>query len=188
MAKKATPTPDTRAAKKAAILGNNPKSRIPLILALCAAVIAGAGMYLILNSDGGDTAAVETRVSGAAVGDQLSYSTSGFADGRARHFELKHENLTIRYFVLKSSDGVIRAAFDACDVCWPANKGYVQDGDAMVCRNCGRRFDSVLVNEVQGGCNPAPLKRSIQGDQVVIRLLDILEGKPYFDFTGKARS
>ncbi|MEJ2476339.1 MAG: DUF2318 domain-containing protein, partial [Desulfobacterales bacterium] len=94
----------------------------------------------------------------------------------------------IRYFILKSSDGVIRAAFDACDVCWPAGKGYYQDGDVMVCRNCGRRFASVLVNEVQGGCNPAPLKRSLQGERVVIRAQDILEGKQYFDFTGKAQS
>jgi uncharacterized membrane protein len=118
----------------------------------------------------------------------VSYPVSLFADGHARHFELKHENLTIRYFVLKSSDGVIRAAFDACDVCWPAGKGYYQDGDVMVCRNCGRRFASVLVNEVQGGCNPAPLKRSLQGEHVVILAQDILEGKKYFDFTGKAQS
>jgi len=46
----------------------------------------------------------------------------------------------------------------------------------------------VLVNEVQGGCNPAPLKRSLQGEQVVILAQDILGGKQYFDFTGKAQS
>jgi uncharacterized membrane protein len=83
-------------------------------------------------------------------------------------------NTTISYFILKSTDGVIRAAFDACDVCWPEGKGYVQDGDrSMICRNCGRRFESVKVNEVQGGCNPAPLKRAIEGDQVVIRVDDL---------------
>ena len=95
-------------------------------------------------------------------------------------------NQTIRYFILKSSDGIIRAAFDACDVCWPAGKGYYQDGDYMVCRNCGRRFASVLVNEVQGGCNPAPLNRSIQNDKVVIQIKDIQEGRQYFKLDGKA--
>jgi uncharacterized membrane protein len=79
---------------------------------------------------------------------------------------------------------VIRAAYDACDVCWPAGKGYYQDGDDMVCRNCGRRFASVLLNEVQGGCNPAPLTRHVDNGQVVIRIEDILAGKRYFDFKG----
>lgn len=188
MSKKAKSKSDVRAAKKAAVIGNDKKSRLPLILVLCAVVIAGAGVYLMLNSAGGNAVSVEAKVSEETVGDQVSYPVSLFADGRARHFELRHENLTIRYFILKSSDGVIRAAFDACDVCWPAGKGYYQDGDVMVCRNCSRRFASVLVNEVQGGCNPAPLKRSLQGEQVVILAQDILEGKHYFDFTGKAQS
>ena len=87
----------------------------------------------------------------------------------------------IRYFVIKSSDGVIRAAFDACDVCWQAGRGYFQKGDYMVCRNCGRRFASVLVNEVKGGCNPAPLQRRVEGDDVIIEARDILAGVGYFD-------
>ena len=86
----------------------------------------------------------------------------------------------------RSSDGIIRAAFDACDVCWPAGKGYYQEGDYMVCRNCGRRFASVLVNEVKGGCNPAPLNRGVTGDKLLINVNDIVEGKQYFDFSGKA--
>jgi len=188
MGKKAKIPLDGRAAKKAAVLGHARKNRLAVILVLCAVVIGGAGVFLMLNSGGGEAVSVEARVSAETVGDQVSYPASLFADGRARHFELKHEDLTIRYFVLKSSDGVIRAAFDACDVCWSSGKGYYQDGDVMVCRNCGRQFASVLVNEVQGGCNPAPLERSLQGTKVVIRVQDILDGKRYFDFSGKAQS
>jgi uncharacterized membrane protein len=55
----------------------------------------------------------------------------------------------------------------------------------MICRNCGRRFASVRINEVQGGCNPAPLARAIRGDSVVLQVKDILEGGKYFTF-GKA--
>ena len=107
------------------------------------------------------------------------------SDGKAHYYTYKKEGKTIKFFVVKSPDGVIRAAFDACDVCWPAGKGYFQDGDEMVCRNCGRRFASVLVNEVQGGCNPAPLNRSIEGDQLVIKTEDIMNGQTYFNFKGK---
>jgi len=56
----------------------------------------------------------------------------------------------------------------------------------MVCRNCGRRFASVLVNEVKGGCNPAPLNRSVDSERLIIRVKDIIDGRAYFNFSGKA--
>ena len=109
-----------------------------------------------------------------------------FADGKARHFEYQVPGgITVRYFVIKSSDGIIRAAYDACDVCWPEGKGYYQEGDDMVCANCGKHFPSVKVNEIKGGCNPAPLQRRVENGQVIIRLSDIAAGKRYFDFPRK---
>ncbi len=54
----------------------------------------------------------------------------------------------------------------------------------MICRNCGRKFASVLVNEVKGGCNPAPLIRSVENGNVIIRTVDILDGKQFFNFSG----
>jgi uncharacterized membrane protein len=38
------------------------------------------------------------------------------------------------------------------------------------------------VNEVQGGCNPAPLSRNVDGENIVIKVDDILKGRQYFDF------
>jgi hypothetical protein len=64
-----------------------------------------------------------------------------------------------------------------------AGKGYYQAGDFMVCRNCKREFASVLVNVVKGGCNPAPLNRTIRDGKVIIAVPDILEGRPYFNFS-----
>ncbi len=170
--------------KKAAVLGNDKKSRLPLILAACAVLIIGAGVFVVLNQTGDQTNSTQAAQGGVAADANLvTFPAAMFADGKARHFEHRNGNHTIRFFVLKSSDGIIRAAFDACDVCWPAGKGYYQEGDYMVCRNCGRRFASVLVNEVKGGCNPAPLNRAMQGEQVVIQVKDILEGKRYFNFS-----
>lgn len=119
----------------------------------------------------------------ASTASEFSYPVSQFADGKARHYTFAAPGgITIRYFIIKSSDGVIRAAFDACDVCWPSGKGYKQDGDFMVCQNCGKRFASKLVNEVKGGCNPAPLVRTIKGDKLVISAKDLLGGRNYFNF------
>lgn len=117
---------------------------------------------------------------------EITYQVATFNDGKAQFYEYKTtDGIVVKYFILKSSDGVIRAAFDACDVCWEAGKGYQQKDAFMICRNCGRRFHSTKINEVSGGCNPAPLTRKIQAGKVVIDTKDILAGKRYFDFKGK---
>jgi len=103
-----------------------------------------------------------------------------FDDGQARTYTHQANGKTIQFFVLKSSDGVIRAAFNACDVCYLDKQGYHQEGDEMVCNACGQRFPSELINEVRGGCNPSPLERTIEGNEVVIRVEDILSGSNYF--------
>jgi uncharacterized membrane protein len=157
---------DVRAAKKAAVLGAKTNNRHPLIaILICCLLAIGGGVYYMMN--GPDVSAskeVEQVASSETPAPQtptmFAYPVSDFIDGLAKHFHYQHGNITIRYFILRSHDGVIWAAFDACDVCWPAGKGYYQDGDHMVCRNCGRRFASIMVNEVQGGCNPAPLTRT----------------------------
>ena len=115
--------------------------------------------------------------------EEIAYPVKDFQNGAARFYSYPAGNgVTIKYFVLKSSDGVIRAAFDACDVCFREGKGYTQKDDFMVCKNCGRRFASVRINEVSGGCNPAPITREINGDKVILKVKDILEGKQYFTF------
>ena len=74
----------------------------------------------------------------------------------------------------------MRTAFNACDVCFPARLGYLQDGDLMICQNCGRAFPSDQINVVQGGCNPAGLERTTSGEALVIEVADIVAGARYF--------
>lgn len=185
MSKKNNTRANIQAAKKAAVLKQPERGIKPLTIVILLVVgsAAAIGYSLTGGQKPGNPTEVRTRDVSAAVDSvMVSYPTAMFDNGTARYFEHQTGDLTIRYFVLKSSDGVLRAAFDACDVCWPEGKGYVQQGDDMVCRNCGRRFASVLVNEVQGGCNPAPLVRSIKGDRLIIRTDDILRGQSYFNF------
>lgn len=110
----------------------------------------------------------------------VSIPASDFEDGKARYFSYKAGGKEIRFFVMKSVDGVIRAAFDACDVCYDERKGYDQAGEVMVCNNCGQAFHSTMINEVKGGCNPAPLARETAGGRVRIRAADIERGSRYF--------
>jgi uncharacterized membrane protein len=101
-------------------------------------------------------------------------------DGKAHYYSLKEQNSSIRFFVVKSKDNVLRAAFDACDVCFPEKKGYSQAGDYMICNNCGQKFHSNQINVLKGGCNPAPLMRKIVGINLVITVSAIRSGISYF--------
>ena len=180
---------DLRTRKKEAVLGGDKKKGglMPVILAVILVAAVAGGYYTLYARQttpapvvSSSPASAAPASSAAAAPGMIAYPVSLFEDGQAKHFDFQDGGRTIRYFVIKSADGVIRAAFDACDVCWPAGKGYYQDGDDMVCRNCGRRFASNLVNEVQGGCNPAPLKRSVDNGMLVIRPDDIRSGAGYF--------
>ncbi len=111
----------------------------------------------------------------------FAFPVNAFQDGKAKYFQFSPApNQKIRFFVVKSTDGLIRAAFDACDVCWRAKKGYVQQGNDMVCVNCGLKFRTDKVNEVTGGCNPAALKRTVQGGNVIISQQDVMSGLRFF--------
>lgn len=175
---------DKITAKKATVLGSRKKNPLPLVIAavgVCIIVV----VFVIYSTQGGGNLPVAANGPTIVDNTLVIFSANLFEDGKARHFEYVSGEDTIRYFILKSSDGVIRAAFDACDVCWPAGKGYYQEGDHMVCRNCGRRFISVRVNEVKGGCNPAPLNRKLENDKLIIQIKDIEQGRQYFNFDGK---
>jgi uncharacterized membrane protein len=181
------PEVNKRAAKKAAVMGNEGRSRKHIIAAAIVFTLAAAGSIYFFSQKGTEASPVAQITAAKASASEVSYPVALFDDGQAHFFEYKTtEGMNIRYFILKSSDGVIRAAFDACDVCWPAGKGYYEDGDYMVCRNCGSRFASVRVNEVKGGCNPAPLRRAMVNDKLVISVDDILGGKPYFNYAKRS--
>lgn len=115
-----------------------------------------------------------------AKNGEVRFPVKTFMDGKARHYSYKDGKVEVKFFVVQSKDGVVRAAFDACDICFPEKKGYSQDGDYMICNNCGRKFHSSRVNVVEGGCNPAPLKREKRGGDLVIKVEDILLGARFF--------
>jgi uncharacterized membrane protein len=121
--------------------------------------------YIAVTADAGSV-----RIPLPAMNDSEAhfyvYSTSG--------------GKTIKFFVLRAADGRIRAAFDACQVCYNAKLGYHQEGDFMVCNNCGRRFRSVDVEVITGGCNPIPVKKVVETRTVLLKAGDLDAGSKYF--------
>jgi uncharacterized membrane protein len=158
-------------------VGTNKKSSTGILVAVLV-VLAAVAIYLVATSGGekssSDTAAAQENSA------EFRIPAASLSDGQAKFFTHNSGGATVRFFVIKSSDGVYRAALDACDVCFHAKKGYEQEGDEMVCRNCGQRFPSTLINEVRGGCNPVGVNRSVDGDSVVVKKSDLEGFKSYF--------
>ena len=50
----------------------------------------------------------------------------------------------------------------------------------MICNNCGSQFPADQINVVRGGCNPSPLERSVEGEDLVIHVEGIIVGAIYF--------
>lgn len=142
------------------------------------AIVAVAG---VVAMSGGDKGPAAEAAPAAASGDAVKIAVSEVSDGQAHFYSYDAGTTKVNYFVIKSSDGELRAAFDACDVCFPQKKGYHQEGDEMVCNNCGRRFPSTKINVLQGGCNPSPLERTVKGDELVLQVADIQAGVSYFE-------
>lgn len=116
----------------------------------------------------------------SATDGAFSVPLSDVAGGKARHYSVDIDGKTVRFFLVQTPDGVTRAAFDACDVCFPEKKGYSQDGEYMICNNCGMRFHASRINEVSGGCNPAPLARNVVDGTIILRAEDLRAGLRYF--------
>ncbi|MCK4507458.1 MAG: DUF2318 domain-containing protein [Desulfuromonadales bacterium] len=150
------------------------KLLIPIVV-LVLAVVAGGGWFVF-----GQSALAGHETVQAGQDGKLLFPAADYADGKAKFYRFEGKSGPIDFFVVRSQDGVVRAAFDTCDVCYRERKGYRQEGNDMVCNNCDQHFRTDLVNVVKGGCNPAPLQRQQVGETIVIAANDIERGIGYF--------
>lgn len=90
----------------------------------------------------------------------------------ASFYKADIDGTEIELVALKDSKGNLRTAFDACQVCYSSGKGYyVQDGNYLVCQNCGNSFTIDQVGIASGGCNPWPIldsDRTVTDDEIQI--------------------
>jgi uncharacterized membrane protein len=153
--------------------------RKKILLGLLVATLGVGGYFVAGNLNGQATRA--KPISAAPGPTAVKIPLAELDGGKAKYFDYKtSDSKKIRFFAMKSSDGVYRAALDACNECWEAKKGYTQEGDDMVCRKCGRHFQSAKINEVTGGCNPVSLPRTVADGHLVIAASDLEAGKSYF--------
>lgn len=136
---------------------------VAAIIAVAAILIGKGGNGMTPGEDITPVGSTEVRIPVSDV------------SGEAKYYSVDASDTKVNFFVLRGSDGQIHVATDACDVCYGSKKGYRQDGDMMVCNNCGKSYptNSIGTENVQGGCWPSYIPMRIEGNDVVLQVKDV---------------
>lgn len=154
----------------------NTDKKTPLVWIVVALTVVAVSVGVWWPLSGSDSAFARVE----AKEGKVRIPVSQVDDGKAHFFTFRDDDADINFFLVESGDGVIRAAFDTCDVCYKEKKGYRQEGNLMICNNCEQSFPTERINVVKGGCNPAPLVRMVGSDHVLIAATDLKKGAWYF--------
>ncbi len=135
---------------------------------LCIAVI------LVFTAD-----FVYARVAAAPPEAQLVSAENGIVlipiaevnDNKLHFFSVTINGVPVRFIVIKKPDGW-GTALDACRICGRA--GYRQDGQNVICRNCGSAIYVPTIGQA-GGCNPVGFPATAEGGTLVIHLTALQE-------------
>lgn len=125
----------------------------------------------------------------AAVGDasqdgaDLVIPVSDISE-KVTFYPVEIDGTKMEVLAVKAPDGSIRTAFNTCQVCYDSGRGYYkQDGDVLVCQNCGNRFSMDQVEVVSGGCNPVPIlpeNKIVDDESITIPYALLNEAKVIF--------
>lgn len=177
--------------RKARVLNAEASSRKRYIVIGAAVVVLAAGWFIITAVRG--TAGDMSRWGGSRSGvnaaayapvtarnGEVKIPASALQGNKAGYFVYNGGGKDIRFFLIKAGDGSVRAALDACTSCYHAKLGYRQEGEAMVCNNCGMGFHSTDVGTITGGCSPIPVQKRMDGQLLVLQVKELEDGAKYF--------
>ncbi|WP_099468155.1 DUF2318 domain-containing protein [Konateibacter massiliensis] len=140
---------------------NNKSKKLPILYLVAGLliVVVIATSFLKNGNDTKQTADGKTETTTAEVSENgdLIIPVAAVSD-KASFYEYDVDGTKLEVMAIKASDGTIRTAFNTCQVCYSSGRGYYeQDGDALICQNCGNRFSADDVEVTRGGCNPVPI-------------------------------
>lgn len=119
------------------------------------------------------TTAVDSAVSVTSIKKDgyLAIPIAGLSQ-TASFYKADLDGTEVELVALKDSKGNLRTAFNACQVCYSSGRGYYrQEGEYLVCQNCGNSFTIDQVGIASGGCNPWPIldsDRTVTDDEIQI--------------------
>lgn len=138
--------------------GKKTKLSKSVIIAAAAVVIIVVAFGAKIIGKTNDSGSDKDQLRAEKVIDGDIHIPAGDITETAKFFPAEINGTKLEVLAVKAPDGSIRTAFNTCQVCYSSGKGYyVQEGDVLVCQNCGNRFSMDQVEIVKGGCNPVPI-------------------------------
>ena len=96
----------------------------------------------------------------AFVSDMLVIPTADLSES-VQFYPVELDGVSMEVMAAKDVNGTIWLAYNTCQVCYSSGRGYYkQEGDKLVCQNCGNQFTIDQIGESGGGCNPIPISSS----------------------------
>lgn len=174
----------------------NKKSRRPYVVAgllislMLLTALAGCSLSNAPSNTAGkatpapaQTADTKEQAASQSDGKDLVISVGDVSE-KALFVPVEVDGVKLEVIAVKAPDGSIRTAFNTCQVCYDSGKGYYkQEGNELVCQNCGNRFGMGDVEVSKGGCNPVPIPekyKTVTADTITIPYDLLKEAKTIF--------
>jgi len=110
---------------------------------------------------------------------------------KAKFYPYNADGTRMEILAVRAGDGSIRTAFNTCQVCNGSPRAYFkQQGEFLVCQNCGNSFSMDMVEQERGGCNPVPItkdEKTDDGTNIIISRDFLLQNKDLFPANWKTR-
>jgi high-affinity iron transporter len=105
-----------------------------------------------------------------AAHNQVRIPLSELTDSSLYFYTVNLSGTSMRFVVVHQTNGNYIVALDACQICgW---SGYRQQGQNVICRNCGATIYIPSIGE-HGGCNPVPVKSTVDRGEVIVDLASL---------------
>lgn len=102
---------------------------------------------------------------------------SNLKDHQLHRYVVTYDGAPIRFIAILDSSDSVRVALDACRIC--GTQGYVQEGQNVVCRNCGSAIYIPTIGTA-GGCNPIHLDYVVRHQTILISSRGLAEAAKVF--------
>ena len=110
-------------------------------------------------------------------GSNVTIPLAKVDDGKLHLFAYNTGGVQVRFLLMRISATKMGVALDACQIC--GDKGYYQDGQQIICKNCSAAINPVSIGQ-GGGCNPIELTSKIEGPSVQIAASDLEQSARFF--------
>lgn len=116
----------------------------------------------------------------ADAGGLIKIRIDDVKDGKLHRYSyVTDDGHVVRFILINRSKGQNRigVVYDACMLC--GDMGYIKQKNEVICIACNVRVFTPSIGKA-GGCNPIPLKHTVEGEYVIVSAGELDKGAHYF--------